>query len=203
MMADPALPRWRLSTALLLAALMLATRQFHFGPLPDASWAVFFLGGLYLGGGREFAAFLVGAFAIDYVATQHLGVSSYCLSRAYGFLPLSYAALWLGGLWSARRWKAVRPFSSWLSVAASFVLSISVCFVISNGTFYWLGGRVAAPTLAGWVMNLRDWYGYFLAVPSVYAATVVLLHVLAERYGRAVGSAQAGSPATGSSSSAG
>lgn len=203
MKADTTVQRWRLPTALLLAALMLATRQFHFGPLPDASWAVFFLGGLYLGGGREFAAFLAGAFAIDYVATQHLGVSSYCLSPAYVFLPLSYAALWLGGAWSARGWNA-GAVQRWVIIAASFVLSISACFVISNGTFYWIGGRVNGPSLAGWYTNLRDWYGYFLAVPSAYATAAVLLRVLVERYVRGANrglSGQAGSPATGSPAS--
>jgi hypothetical protein len=178
---EPDEARWRLPTALLLAALMFGTRQFEFGPLPDASWAVFFLGGLYLGGTRPFALFLAAAVLIDYVATEHLGVSAYCLSRAYVFLPLAYATLWLGGVWSARHRQAGRPLRGWALTAASLVLSVSACYLISNGTFYWLGGRVATPTLAAWSVNLGDWYGYFLAVPSIYAATVMLLRELAVR----------------------
>ncbi|HTW73962.1 MAG TPA: hypothetical protein VMD56_03450 [Steroidobacteraceae bacterium] len=160
---------------------MFATRQYHFGPLPDASWAVFFLGGLYLGGTRVFALFMVAAVAIDYIATEHLGVSTYCLSPAYVFLLPAYATLWLGGAVVARRWRRERPVRNGALAAVALTLSVSVCFLVSNGTFYWFGGRVPMPSLSGWVANLRDWYGYFLAVPCAYAAGAGLLRGLAER----------------------
>src|SRR5690606_36139481 len=53
----------------LLAVVMLATRINHFGALPDASWAVFFIAGFYLRGwGRwAFPLLMALAVAIDYV----------------------------------------------------------------------------------------------------------------------------------------
>ena len=41
---------------LLLAGLLALTRFDHFAPIPDASLAVFVLGGLWVGGGFAFAA---------------------------------------------------------------------------------------------------------------------------------------------------
>jgi hypothetical protein len=54
--------------ALLLALLMLATRGHHeISPvhLPDASWAIFFLAGLYLRPGWLFAGFFLLAAGMD------------------------------------------------------------------------------------------------------------------------------------------
>lgn len=171
----------RRTATLLLGALMLATRQNHFGLLTDASWAVFFLGGFYVGGVTAFAAFLAEAGLIDYVATRHLGISSYCLSPAYAFLLPSYATLWLGGLGAARLWRRATPLRSLTALAAMVWLSSSLCFLISNGSFYWLSGRVR-PNWDGWVANLADWYVPFLLVPVVYVGTAGIVQTLTERW---------------------
>jgi hypothetical protein len=171
-------PALRRSATVALAVLMLATRQCHVGLMSDASWAVFFLGGFYIGGATLFAAFMAAAVVIDYVATAHLGVSSYCLSPAYAFLLPAYASLWLGGTWAARHWQQERPIKSLLTLFGMLLAAGSLCFLISNASFYWLSARVAHPTLAGWLANFGDWYAYFLAVPAAYvaiAATVQLL----------------------------
>src|ERR1035437_6390783 len=91
---------------LIMAVVMLATRLCHFEFPPDASWAIFFLAGFYLYSYRAFAVLMVEAVAIDYLATQHMGISSYCLSPAYVLLLPSYAALRLGGRWAGRHWNA-------------------------------------------------------------------------------------------------
>jgi hypothetical protein len=171
----------RLAPFLILAAAMLATRQYHFDILPDASWAVFFLGGFYLTSYHAFAAFMVGAVIIDYVATQHLGVSSYCLSPAYVFLLPSYAALWLGGRWAGQHWAGVE-LRSLVWLIASLLVSVSVCFLVSNGSVYWLSGRASAPTLAGWAANFRTWYPYFLGAPCIYVGLAVLGHAISVRW---------------------
>src|SRR6185312_10628230 len=163
------------TAAWLLAGLMLLARQCDFAGVADASWAVFFLGGLYLGSSRIFALFMLLAVLVDYVATQHLGVSSYCLSPAYVFLLPAYATLWWGGRWMARRWDAAHALRTLGLTAASLAVAVSVCFVISNASFYWLAARAAAPTLAGWRENFADWYGYFLAVPFAYVSVLLAL----------------------------
>lgn len=163
------------TAAWLLAALMICTRQCDFAGVADASWAVFFLGGLAIGGTLAFGWFMLAAVLVDYIATQHLGVSSYCLSRAYPFLLPAYAVLWWGGRWLARRWDARRPWRTAMLTGATLAVAVSVCFVISNTSFYWLASLATAPTLAGWRENFSDWYGYFLAVPFVYVSTILAL----------------------------
>lgn len=94
-----------------LAALMAATRFNHFGSavsLPDASYAVFFLGGLYLTRSASmsvaaFIALILEAGWIDYYATSVQGVADWCMSPAYWFLIPTYASLWLVGRWVVSR----------------------------------------------------------------------------------------------------
>jgi hypothetical protein len=165
---------------LLLAGVMSATRLHHFEYLPDASWAVFFLSGFYLFGARAFAILMVEAVIIDYVATQHFGVSSYCLSIAYPFVLPAYATLWLGGRVAARhRYDEMTRRIGWLSIC--LLGSVSACFVLTNGSFYWLSGRVASPDVAGWKAGFAHWYPHFLAVPCLYVAVTVMTQWLGAR----------------------
>jgi len=95
-----------LAIALGLAALMAATRFHHFGSplhLPDASLAVFFLGGLALGNAALFAAFLAEAALVDWLAIAWGGVSGWCVTPAYAFLIPACASLWAAGRWCAMR----------------------------------------------------------------------------------------------------
>src|ERR1019366_1511685 len=93
-----------------LVLAMVLTRFNHFGSsvaLPDASLAVFFLGGLYLakapGARWIFAALLVEAALVDYYAITVIGTSAWCVTSAYGFLALAYGAMWFAGNWFAPR----------------------------------------------------------------------------------------------------
>ena len=86
----------------LLALSMAATRFTHGGAPwlpPDASWAVFFLGGFYLTRQWRWALgiLLIEAVGVDCLAIQHYGISNYCVTLAYWFLVPAYSALWLGG----------------------------------------------------------------------------------------------------------
>ena len=67
--------RTRLVLFTLLAAAMAATRMNHFGAMPDASWAVFFIAGFYLRGwGRwAFPLLMALAVAIDYAVISGQG----------------------------------------------------------------------------------------------------------------------------------
>jgi len=102
-------PMPRRYSALLFAALlvlMVATRFKHFGDalhLPDASMAVFFLGGLYLRRHLSFVLFVALAVLLDWVSIAYAGVSDFCVTAAYAFLPLAYAVLWYAGRGYASR----------------------------------------------------------------------------------------------------
>jgi hypothetical protein len=176
------LPR-RLGIGALLALAMLATRVNHFVPVPDASWAVFFVAGFYLRGlGRwAFPALMALAVAIDAWVIGQAGLSfwdHYCVSVAYWFLVPAYAAMWFGGALLAKQARGLEPRAlGWLLVTA--FVATNACYLVSNGSFYWLSDSVANATLAGWGKNLGDWYLQYIGYTSLYIAIAAVVHVVA------------------------
>ena len=165
----------------ILALVMLATRINHFGALPDASWAVFFIAGFYLRSSWRwvFPLLIALAVAIDYVVITHQGISfwsHYCVSPAYLFLLPSYAAPWLGGAWLNRHYSGLHARELGLLVASAAVAA-SVCFLISNGSFYWISANVPVRSIAGWMENLGDWYLPYLRTTLMYVGIAAALHV--------------------------
>jgi hypothetical protein len=165
----------------LLAVVMLATRINHFGAVPDASWAVFFIAGFYLRGwGRwAFPLLMALAVAIDYVVISGQGIafwSHYCVSTSYLFLLPSYAAPWLGGAWLAKRYEGIGLRELGL-LAGSSVASASLCFLLSNGSFYWISANVPARSFGGWIENMGHWYLSYLGTTLVYVGVAAVLHV--------------------------
>ena len=120
--------------------------------------------------------------AVDFVVIRDLGVSSYCVTVAYVFMLPAYAALWLGG---ARMRRAYRhDLADLVRWVVSLGLASSLCFLLTNATFYWLGGRIADPTLGGWWQSLTHWYPGFVGVPFVYVGIAGLLHAALVRPSR-------------------
>lgn len=176
--------KWlRRGTFLTLASAMAATRFGQLGAAwvpPDASWAVLFLAGFYLSSERwVLPALLLEAIAVDFAAIHYYGVSDYCVTLAYGFIVPAYSVLWLAGVWLRRHYRH-RPVDV-LRLATSLLGSVTVCFVLTQGSFYWLGSRVADPSLLGWWRNFADWYGHFLLVTGAYVALVAVGHVAVVR----------------------
>jgi len=173
--------------AVALMALMAATRFHHFGTpfdLPDASLAVFFLAGLWLGGRYLFALLLAEAGLIDYLAIAQMGVSDFCISSAYIFLVPAYAAMWWGGKW-CRRFAAVN-FNALAQQAVALVSATSLAYLISNGSFYWLSGKFAGGNWTGFLESFAKYYPSYLQYTAIYAVTVFALvalgkNVLAQR----------------------
>lgn len=170
----------RLGLFVLLALSMAATRFGHVGSawsLPDASWAVFFVGGFYFArkGSWALGVLLNEAVAVNYIAIHYYGVSNYCVTLAYWFIVPAYAALWLGGTWVHRHYQQAPLDVARLLV--SLVISVSVAFVLTQTSFYWLSGRIAHPSSAGWWSNFTSWYGHFLTVSCTYVALAALAHI--------------------------
>jgi len=161
-----------------LSGMMLATRFTHFGGaglFPDASLAVFLLAGFYLRRAWVLVPLMLLAGAIDYIATQHLGVSDYCLSPAYVFLIPTYAALWYGGRWYAAR----HSYSAdgLVTLAAVLFLSVTAAFIISNASFYLFSDRY--PDM-GWMDYSRlvaTYYLPYMGSALFYIAIAALAHV--------------------------
>jgi hypothetical protein len=156
----------------------------HFDALPDASWGIFFLAGFWLrGAGRwAFPLLMAEAVLIDYLVINGQGIdfwSHYCVSIAYWFLIPSYFSLWLGGSWLAKHQAGLR-LQTLLMGAVALLVSWAACYLVSNGSFYWLSNSVPLPrSFAAWFANLGDWYLPFLQTTALYVAVGAVLHVLA------------------------
>jgi hypothetical protein len=171
-----------------LAALMAATRFNHFGSavsLPDASYAVFLLGGLYLSrfarvSAAAFSVLIIEAGLIDYYATSVQGISDWCMSPAYWFLIPTYGGLWLVGRWFATRnamnghameGKGLTVFALAAWAASSFA------FAFSNATFYLFSGRFADMSTAEYTSRIAQYYASYVSVALLYIACAVALHM--------------------------
>lgn len=162
--------------AVALMALMAATRFHHFGTpfaLPDASLAVFFLGGLWLGGRYLFTALLAEAAIIDYLAITKFGVSDFCVTKAYVFLIGSYGAMWLGGKWCRHFGELSLP--SLLQQFGILIAAISTAFLFSNGSFYWLSGRYAGPHWEQYIERFAMYYSPYLSKTVIYVVVIFAL----------------------------
>jgi len=188
----------------ILALVMIATRVNHFAALPDASWAVFFVAGFYLRGSFRWAFPILMALAVlvDFFVITGQGIdfwSHYCVSVAYWFLIPAYLSMWLGG-------SAVRALYRELGVrelglvAIALVASVSICYVLSNGSYYWLsdtwmaGGKLRS--FGGWIENLGDWYLPYLRTSAIYVAIAAALHAGTTLAARALDGAHATDVAT-------
>jgi hypothetical protein len=162
--------------AVALMFLMAVTRFHHFGTsifLPDASVAVFFLAGLWVGGRNLFITLLVEAGLIDYLAITQFGVSDFCISSAYVFLIPTYGVMWLAGQWSARY--SHLTVSGALSQLVTLGLATSSAFLISNGSFFLLSDHVAEASWAQYLDGVLRYYPSYLLATLVYAVVVIVL----------------------------
>jgi len=163
----------------ILAALMAATRFNHFGSaiaLPDASLAVFFLGGLYLArfSRASLIAFVILIFEaglVDYYATSIQGVSDWCMTSAYWFLIPTYASLWLAGRWFALCF--IPEGKGLLVLALTAWVASSFAFLLSNTAFYLFSEYFAAMSVAEYAYRVSQYYGSYVSVAMFYIACAV------------------------------
>lgn len=172
----------------LLVLLMAATRSHyfsHFTPVPDASWAVFFIGGFYLRGWTRWAFPLLMALAvgIDWAVITGQGLdfwSHYCVSPGYWFLLPAHAAMWAGGLWLRRHYQRA-SVAAFARLAAAVLLATATCHLFAQGGFYWLSDSVAAPSFAGWAKNYGDWFLPYLRATAMFVALAAIAQVVCEQ----------------------
>lgn len=152
-----------------LVAVMALTRVHHFGSLvtlPDASLAVFFLAGFIFKQRSVFAALLIEAAVLDYVAIAYFKVSDWCISPAYLFLIPTYAALWLGGRFSSRYINLSWQSASKTLVAAS--IGVISAFTISNVSFYLFSGRYEAMPFIQYLQAIGVYFWPYMSYALLY-----------------------------------
>jgi hypothetical protein len=171
-----------------LAVLMAVTRFEHFGSavsLPDASYAVFFLGGLYLAISARvsivaFFALILEAGLIDYHTTYIQGISDWCMTPAYWFLIPTYGSLWLVGRWFAPRLTKEGHTMSGKGLIVIALAAWAVCsfaFMFSNATFYLFSEHFSDMSAAEYVSRVAQYYGSYVSVALLYIACAVALHM--------------------------
>ena len=168
----------------LLVLLMAGTRLNHFAPIPDASWAVFFIGGFYLRNWTRWAfPLLMGlAVLVDWVVISNQGMSfwqHYCVSAAYWMLIPAYFAMWTGGMLLRRYYRSANLKSLGLLVV-TVIGSVALCHLIAQGSFYWISASVAEPTFAGWAKNYSDWLLPYMQSAAMYIGAAALVQVVVE-----------------------
>ncbi len=151
-----------------LALAMAATRVSHFGTselLPDASLAVFLLGGMLLGGWQYFAILFAAAFGADVLSAQTAEEAGWCLTPAYwGLLP-TYAVLWLAG---RKLGKYDNP--SFVRDAGVSVAAISLAFVISNATWFAFSNTLGGMSAADYALAVAKYFPPYLGSAMLYLA---------------------------------
>lgn len=166
--------QWWIAAA--LAVLMVASRGAHLPALhvlPPASWAVFFLAGLYLPR-WAFAAFFALAFALDLHAIYVMEVSSYCFTPAYVWLVPAYGALWWAGRLYARHHRDA--WATLLPLALAVFVGALAGELFSGGSFYLFSGRFVEHTWAEYAQQFSAYFPYTLGTTVFWVAVAALVH---------------------------
>lgn len=172
---------WIIVAGLILA--MVATRYNHFGSavsLPDASFAVFFLCGLYLARFARaslavFMALLLEAGLVDYYATAVQGISDWCMTPAYWFLIPTYGSLWLAGRWFAL--KHAMKGRGLITLGLTAWAASSFAFLLSNASFYIFSGRFADMGVDDYALSVAQYYGSYVSIALLYVACAVAMQI--------------------------
>ena len=161
-----------------LVVMMLLTRSHHWASihsLPDASWATFFLLGVYVRALCVAPVLIAASVVIDYVAITWGGVSDFCVSPAYWLLIPAYAVLFAGGRFYARGHRlSLMGLFRLMGVA---LVVVAVAQLLTTGGFYYFSGRFAEPTLAGLMLRLEKYFPPMLGTFALYLGAAVVVHV--------------------------
>ena len=157
--------------AMLLFFFMLLTRGGHAltsVALPDASLAVFLLGGMLLWRAGWFVLFFIIAAIIDFGAAALDPYQGFCLTDGYWGLILAYGAMWLGGRWLSKQPDA---FSLVRYVPVALATTF-MAFVISTQTYYLFSGRFPNNGLHETIQHGWNYLPGYLGYSMMYFAVV-------------------------------
>lgn len=166
----------RLPVFLTLLALLAVTRVGHFGSavsLPDASLAVFLMGGLWLGGLGCFAAFSAIAFGIDVYLAKSAVEAGWCLTPAYGGLIASYGVMWLAGRFLGRA-----PELPPARLALVGLLAVLAAFTVANVSFWAYSGYFGEMTAGDYAGRVVQYLPPYLGSTALYLSLAWIVHAL-------------------------
>jgi hypothetical protein len=170
--------RHQLFIGVFLIALMALTRGHHFASithLPSASWAIFFLAGLYISKKWVFFMLIAETAFLDFAAITWGGVSSFCVSPAYALLLPAYGSLWLAGHWYAKQYQF--SWSTLLPLGRSLAIATIISQILSSGGFYFFSGRYTDTSLAEFGQRFIQYYPSQVSNLTFYLAIAVIVHI--------------------------
>lgn len=169
--------RNQIGIGLALMLLMMVTRGHHFASLhslPDASWLIFFVAGIYLRSAWPLVGFLAFSWWLDFAAYTWGGVSGFCLTPAYVFLLPAYISLWLAGRWYAHRHQYA--FRTLMPLSLSMMVGLTLCELFSSGGFYFFSGRFETTTWAEFGQQLLKYFPMYAESFLIYAGIAIVIH---------------------------
>jgi hypothetical protein len=161
----------KLAVAAMITFFMLLTRGSHVltaVSLPDASLVLFLLGGLLLGRAAWFVVFFILASLIDFGAAAIDSWQAFCLTDGYWGLIPAYGALWLGGLWLAKREDAFAP----VAYAATALITTVIAFTISTQTYYLFSGRFPNSGIMETIQHGWNYLPGYIGFSAIYFVIV-------------------------------
>ncbi|MCB5190138.1 hypothetical protein LG198_05300 [Methylobacillus arboreus] len=171
--ANPLTMHQRLAIAAALFFFMLLTRGSHMltsVALPDASLAVFLLGGIFLQRAGWFALFFMTAATIDFGTAAWNPYYGFCLTDGYWGLIPTYGVMWLGGRWLAKQ-QDTFAFAPYLLITAGTTL---LAFIISTQTYYLFSGRFPNQGLHETILHGWNYLPNYLGYTMMYFAIIWL-----------------------------
>ncbi|PIQ98811.1 MAG: hypothetical protein COV66_12965 [Nitrospinae bacterium CG11_big_fil_rev_8_21_14_0_20_45_15] len=156
----------------LLVLLLITRGHSNVIDLPDATLAVFFIGGIYLRRYIMAPVFLIAAAMMDNHAFAN-GVSEFCKTPAYFFLIPTYLTLWITG----RQFLSLRvnTVESAKSMAGSLALSTSIAFILSSGGFSFFSGYYDHLTIAEHVTRSAPYYIPYVGNTLIYMSLILFI----------------------------
>lgn len=130
---------------IILSLVLILTRGSHittFYSLPDASLALFLVGGIYLKNIRFFLALFLLGLVIDFGASAFDPKLGFCLTKGYWGLIPTYGVLWLSGYFLNYK-KLIQKLSIFIPLVS---IAIILAFIISTQTYYIFSGRFGNPS---------------------------------------------------------
>jgi hypothetical protein len=170
--------RQQISIGAALTLLMLLTRSHHWPSihsLPDASWAIFFLLGVYVRALWVVPALIAASVMIDYAAITWGGVSGFCVSPAYWLLIPAYLALFAGGRFYARGHRL--SLLGLFRLVGVALVAVAAAELLTSGGVYLFSGRFTEPTLAGFIPRFEQYFPHMLGTFALYLGAAAITHV--------------------------
>ena len=162
---------------LVLILFMIITRGHQFDSLqnlPSASWAVFFLAGVYLRTAWPLIGFFALAWSLDFAAYAWNGANDSCLTPAYITLLPAYGSLWLAGRWYANQYQFT--WHTLIPVTISMVVGAMICRLFSSGGFYLFSGHFAEKTFVEFGERYMKHFPHFFETLLFYVGIAIVVH---------------------------